>query len=335
MKKHFFVVLFSLLLLNITQQTQAQNNSKRIGTIYKKDGTVITGNVKNFAGKVSFEKVDPWYLYKQFFDKDLPNYFALGPQAIDKIKIKPFNEKKFQEVPFEEIDGIMFQRTFKNGNTEKVYFKTFVGPKFYGKRKDKDQKIAIPTLTEGKVINTYGTIYPLRKMWIFFPGILVETSAPEAIGIILIENTQKKLALSLDFIRDEKTYSKRKANRRERSSNNKNHNTLYELFGDCPETKPLIDKYYIKRIEDPKERKKAAIAYNETYKTNTKNFKKIISKDRKKATTDLYFELYEFDLLEIIRAYEKNCLPIDEFDPRHEMYKKEFDIINRDKKDTL
>lgn len=338
MKKHFFLLLFSILLLNSTNQLHSQNKSKskKNGTIYKKDGTVITGNVKNFVGKISFEKVDPWYLYKQFFDKDLPNYFALGPQAIDKIKIKLENEKKYQEIPLEEINGIMLQRTFKDGGSEKVYFKTFIGPKFYGNKKDKIQKIAVPTLTEGKAINTYGTIFPIRKIWIFTPpGIMVEPSPPDALGIILIENTQKKLALSLDFIRDEKKYSKRKADRREKSNKNKNHNTLYELFGDCPETKTLIDDFYIKRIEDPKKRKKAAIAYNETYKKNLKNFKQIVGKDRKKATADLYLELYEFDLLEIIRTYEKNCLAIDEFDPRHEMYKKEFDIINRDKNDTL
>lgn len=339
MKKHLFLFLLSFLLLNTSNQVEAQNKpkSKRTGTIYKKDGTIISGNVKNFEGKPSFEKVHPWYLYKRIFNKDLPNYFSMGPQAINKIKIKPNNEKKFVEIPLEEVEGIMFERTFKEGGGEKIYYKTFIGPKFYGKgkKKEKVQKVAVPTLTEGKAINTYGTIYPLRKMIIFFPGVIFETGPPEALGIILIENTEKKLALSLDFIREEKTYSKAKAERREKSDKNKNHNTLNELFGDCPETKPLIDKYYINRIEDPKERKKAAIAYNEKYKKNVKNFKKIVRKDRKKATADLYFSMYEFDLLEIIRTYEKNCLPIDEFDPRHENYQKEFDLINRIKNDSL
>lgn len=337
MKKNTLLLIFSLVLINTLNTVYAQNKteSKKTGTIYKKDGSIITGKVKNFAGKPSFEKVDPWYLYKAIFNKDLPNYFAIGPQQITKVKVKPENEKKYQEIPLEEIDGIMFKRTFKAGGGEKVYYKAFVGPKFYGNKKEKDQKVAIPTLTEGKAINTYGTIYPMRNMLITFPGLIFEMTPPEPLGIILIENTQKKLALALDYIKLEKTYSKSKANRREISDKNKNHNTLNELFGDCPQTKALIDKYYIKRIDDKKERKQAAINYNKLYKENTKKFKRIIKKNRNKATAELYLDLYEFDLMEIIKTYEKNCLPIDEFDPRHIEYKKEFDIINRIKNDSL
>lgn len=337
MKKILSLLLLSLSLLNTTNVLYAQKNNKtqKTATVYKKDGTIITGNVKNFEGKISFEKVDPWYLYKRLWKKDMPNYFALGPQALEKIKIKPNNEKKFQEIPLEEIEGILFKRSFKGSGGDKVYFKTFIGEKYYGKKRNKEEKIALPTLTEGKAINTYGSIFPIRSIWPFFPGVLIETKTPEALGVMLIENTNKNLSLSLSYIKEEKSYSLNKAKRREKSNKNKNHNTLKALFGDCPETMALIDKYYIKRIENTKERRLAAEAYNETYKKNVKNFKKIIRKDRNKATGELYLDLYEFDLAEIIATYEKHCLPIDEFDPRHEQYKKEFDIINRETKDTI
>ena len=272
---------------------------------------------------------------KALFNKNVTNFFWNGRGgSLKNITVKPNGAKKFEKVPFEELDRVVISQTSKKGETTTTEFVALSGDNFYGKKKNKKNKTLVPTLTKGERINTYGTIYPLRKL-MSIEVFIFELGTPDAVADLLIENKQKNLTLSKSFIELEKTYSSKKAKRRSKRKNNKNFNTVYELFGDCPETKELIDKYYIARIEDKSERKKAAIQYNKTLLKNTKTFKKIIRKDRKKATADLYLELYEFDLLEIIRTYEKNCLPIDEFDPRHDDYKEEFDIINRQKRDSI
>lgn len=336
MKKITLLFLFSFLTLSNSLSTFAQSNSrtKKIGVVYKKDGSKITGNVKNFYTAPIFDRVDPLIYIKSLFSNDISNYFWNGRGSVDNVKIKPNGTKKFEKILFEDIDRVSISQTTKDGVTKTTEYVAMSGENFYGKKRKKENKSLLPSLTKGKSINTYGTIYPIRKLFAIYP-FLFEIGTPDAYGSILIENKDKKLTLSKTYIEEEKTYSAKKAERRSKRKNNKNYNTVYELFGDCPETKELIDKFYINRIEDKSERKKAAIDYNQKLVKNVKNFKKIIRKDRKKATADLYLELYEFDLLEIIRTYEKNCLPIDEFDPRHEMYKKEFDILNRDKNDTL
>jgi len=336
MKKNTLIILLIFCFFSFNTNVSAQNKSKsrKEATVFKKDGTSVSGNVKNFYGAISFEKVEPLYLIKRLFNKDLPNYFGDGPQSLKKIKIKTPGSKKFEEIPFEEVEGVLYSRSFKTSGGDKTYFKAFSGPSFYGKS-SKTINLALPTLTQGQVINTYGSIYPIRKMILIFYPILFEVGSPDALGYVSIENKKKKIAISLDLIQQEKKYSLAKVKRRAESSRNKNHNSIMELFGDCPEVASMIDKYYIKRIENTTERKQAAIKYNEIYRNNLNKFKKIIKKARYKATPELYLELYEFDLTEIIRTYEKNCLPIDEFDPRHENYIKEFDLINRQMKDSL
>ena len=337
MKKTTILFLFSFLTLFHSTNSDAQSNSrtKKTGIVIKKNGSKINGNVKNFYTSPTFERVDPLIRFKALFSRDITNFFWNGRGGtIDDIKVKPNGAKKFEKIPVEELEQVIISQTTKKGGTRTTEFVALSGENFYGKKKKKVETFLVPSLTKGKVINTYGTIYPVRKL-LSFHLFLFELGTPDAVANLMIENKQKNLSLGKGYIEEEKTYSTKKAERRSKRKNNKNFNTVYELFGDCPETKELIDKFYIARIEDKSERKKAAIQYNKTLIKNTKNFKKIIRKDRKKATADLYLELYEFDLLEIIRTYEKNCLAIDEFDPRHEMYKKEFDIINRDKNDTL
>lgn len=337
MKKITLLLLFTILSLSNSTNSIAQSNSrtKKTGTVIKKNGSKINGNVKNFYTSPTFERVDPLINFKALFNRDITNFFWNGRGGTtDNIKVKPNGAKKFEKIPVEELDRVIISQTTKKGGTRTTEFVALSGENFYGKKKKKVETFLVPSLTKGKVINTYGTIYPIRKLlsvhWFLF-----ELGTPDAVANLMIENKQKNLSLGKGYIEEEKTYSAKKAERRSKRKNNKNFNTVYELFGDCPETKELIDKFYIARIKDKSKRKEAAIQYNKTLIKNTKDFKEIIRKDRKKATADLYLELYEFDLLEIIRTYEKNCLAIDEFDPRHEMYKKEFDIINRDKNDTL
>jgi len=333
MKKNLITVFFSFFL--IFGVTDLYSQSKKIGKVYKKDGTIITGNVRRFYNKPTFERVDPLIRFKSMFNHNAENFFfSSGPISVKEIKVKQEGVKKFEKIPIEEVDAILISQKGRKGEDKTTLFKTFVGDNFYGKKKKKPLKLALPVLTEGKGINTYGTIYPIRKL-LSVHLFIFEVGTPTAFGFFSIENKEKNLVLDKTYIDKEKMYSKKRAERRSKSTKNLNHNSLEELFGDCPETKELIDKYYIKRIEDKDERKQAAIAYNKKAKKAVRKFKDAIRKDRTKATPDLYFELFEFDLLEIIRTYEKNCLPIDEFDPRHQEYKKQFDLLLNAKRDSI
>lgn len=334
MKKTTLFLLFLLFGTYNSCSLSAQNNTKakKIGVIHKKDSTSISGNVKNFHTSPTFEKIDPLVMIKSLYTKNLPNYFSNGiPFKSNKnVNIKPNEEKKFIKIPFEEIDRIEMTHVNKKNESKTTEFKAFEMENFYGKKREKTKKLFLPSLKKGKTINLYGTIYPYRSIIITGP-FLFETQAPIPIGVIYFENSSKNLVLSNNILKAEKKYTLNKAERRAKRKNNINHNSLMELFGDCPETLPLIEKFYIKRLQNTDERKKLAIEYNERLRKNVKNFKKIMRQDRKKITPELYMQTYEFDILEIINTYEKFCVPIDEFDPRHELYKKEFDIINRDK----
>lgn len=340
MKKTTFLLFLLLIFCNIdvnAQNTYTESTvvKKRDAQVIMKDGSVITGKVKKFQTKPTFDKVNPLSLILSMFDPNYPNYaLAFTPVDLKKINIKPNGNKKFTEIDIEEVSGVVTYEPRKNKEVEKVLYKAFSGENFYGKKKKKLQKIVLPIATEGKAINTYATVYPLRKLFYIGPFIF-ETGTPNAAGIVHIENKEKNLILSAHYINKEKKYSKRKAERRSKRDNNKNHNTLNELFGDCPETKKLIDNFYIKRIENKSERKIAAKNYNKKLRENVRLFKKIIAKDRKSATSKLYLDLYLFDIKEIITTYEKNCLPIDEFDSRHKDYKPEFDLNIRDEENTI
>lgn len=340
MKKTTLLFLFLTLFLNIDSNAQGINsnystNKRREAQVIKKDGTIIKGKVRKFQNKPTFDKINPLSYILTIFDPSYPNYFGeYIPTNVKTVSVKPTGTKKFIEIPIEEVTAVTTTEPRKNKTDEQVLYKAFSGQNFYGKKKKKAQNSVLPVAYEGKVINTYATIFPIRK--IFFIGpFSFESGVPEAEGIIHFENKEKKLVLSNYYIDLERKYSAKKAKRRSERDNNKNYNTLNELFGDCPETKALIDSFYIKRIDDKAERKRLAKAYNQQLKKNIKTFKKIIKVDRKNATAELYMQTYKFDIHKIITTYEKHCLPIDEFDSRHENYKKEFDLNLRASNDTL
>jgi len=322
--------------LFITIFLTLQLNAQKIdATVIYNDGRSIRGNISRINQHPDFSKISPFIYFTSLFNGEFINPFdTSGGVVKDKLKIKLNGDSKNTKIPLETIDRVIVHPGAKKYSllkNEEIIYKSVVGENLYKKKKAKKklEMALLPVVTQGKLINTYGAIYPLRTLLHVGPFIF-ELTPPDAAGIVFVENKEKKTTISYGYIAEEKRMSARESRKRKEKNNHLNHNSLEVLFGDCPEAKKLIDDFYIGRIEDKSKRKELAKKYNKQLLANRKKFKEAIRKNRSNATVDLYTRLALFDLQGIIQAYEKNCSVIDEFDPRHKNYKKEYDLLNRD-----
>lgn len=305
------------------------------------DGRVAKGRINRMNQQPDFARISPFYYFISLFNGEYSNPFDNSGFLKNNLKIKLDNETKATKIPIEELDKVIVHASKKKYTVlknEEVTYKAIVGENLYKRKKagkNVQDKALLPIATQGKMINTYGVLIPLRNLLLVGPFIF-ELTVPDAAGIIYLENKEKNTVISYNYIIKEKALSARKAKKRKEKNNHLNHNSLEVLFGDCPESQKLIDEFYIKRIEDKSKRKEMAKAYNKKLLLNRKKFKQAIASKRKNATVDLFMSTYLFDLNKIIQTYEKNCntRAIDEFDPRHENYKKEYDLQNRDIQET-
>src|SRR5690606_14846621 len=103
---------------------------------------------------------------------------------------------------------------------------------------------------------------------------------PGAYGYLMIQNNEKNITISTETINKEKFYTAKQVEKRAKSPRNLNHSSLYLLFGDCPEAVKLIDKFYVVRMGNNKNRRQAAKDHNEAFLRSEKQFKSATSHNR-------------------------------------------------------
>lgn len=308
-----------------------------------KNGTVIQGTSKQFFFPSNFGKVSPFDFWLSIFKKSYSSPLKQSQLLAQKnIKFKEIGQNKFQKIPFDSINTIKLTSTstVRGGEESRstIVYKAINSKQMYDisdkrRNRKKPERSFLPIIRHGNDVSIYGEILPLRSLIVLRPFFLVfETRTPDAYGYHLIENSEKKIIISTDKIVEERFLTKKEVEKRAKSNYNRNHSSLDSLFGHCPDAKVLIDKYNVVRNNTKAERRKLSKEHNKKYVQNTKNFRKLVSKNRKNATNELYTAMFLEELSEIIKVYRDNCGEInDVYNPKSENFQKNIDILN----DTL
>ncbi|HLT65779.1 MAG TPA: hypothetical protein VKZ80_05440 [Flavobacterium sp.] len=327
--------LLALCLIGLTNSSlQAQKLEAEVRFL---NGEVKTGEVKRFYVKPSFEKIDPWIIWKNMFHRDTPLHQYTKQKVSQKnLNFKAKGERKFQKIPIDSIYDVTTTsvvRTMNRGKVkEKQTYRALIANKLYNTKANKKVEVVsafLPVLKENKTHTIYGTIYPIRSLFILYPPGVVFEGAPGAYGYLMIQNNEKNITISTETINKEKFYTAKQVEKRAKSPRNLNHSSLYLLFGDCPEAVKLIDKFYVVRMGNNKNRRQAAKDHNEAFLRSEKQFKSATSHNRSLATVELYMATYLQEIENIINTYEKNCGPVNDiYNPKHPEFKKNIDILN-------
>lgn len=330
-KLPYFILFTFLINLNFSyaQKTKA--------VVRYHDGTVEHGEVKKFYVKPSFEKINPWIIWTSLFKKDTPlHQYTRKKVSQEDLKFKPEGQKKFLKIPIDSIYDVTTTAyvKMKNGTKQPVSqnYRAIVAEKLYNVKPNKNSKFEkgfLPVLKETEKHVIFGTIFPIRNLFVFYPPGLVLESTPGVLGHILIQNKDQNVTIHTDLIYEEKFLTAREVEQREKSNRNRNYNSLEVLFGDCPEAQQKIKEFYFVRESSRKERRKASIEHNKSQINGERIFKSTISNNRSLATIDLYTSTHMQELIDIIKIYEKNCGKIEDvYHPKNENYEKSIDIIN-------